>query len=907
MKNILGEQASPNPDYPQEITNVTGDVEVKVQNKNWFDEENATVLYSNARTTIQSITNGIRVTAGQTSSSAFVTTKICNVSDLIDNKITVKAYWQGTNNGRIEVGYCDANGLNRVTLVPINISGNSISVTVPEGIQDKVIIVWFYARGNANGYVDYTNIQLEYGSTATDYVEHQEQTFTFPLGNEKLMLGDYLADDGMHHVRGQVDLSTLTWASLGSNLYRSTAIDNIKIPEATSTVPNILAEKYKARMQAGNFLNGEIAIMGAGNFAGDLLVCDETGTPSGLIQYELEEEVIVPYTSEQQRVYNEIKNAYSYDEMTIITGSSDGNKPFFIVQTYKDLNKELNNKVDKVQGKELSSNDFTDTLKEKLEGLENYDDTEIKSDIEKLQEENARLKATLPTTGEVTGQTITLNKTAEMEFIKSPLPMGNSEQFSTTGRNLWINEIEDGETSNGITVTKNADGSLTFNGTATAFTEFYFVKSNATGKYLEENQPYTITGVKNNNTALSSACIIGGVGNSTTNDVSTFTLGSTREITKSNSLIRFVEGTVLNNYTIKPMIIEGSTATDYEPYTNGASPNPDYPQEITNVTGDVEVVIENKNIFDFDYILQYKDEFSKVGQYFMFLELDEKFKTQFTVTSILKGTNPNFIMGFSDTRFSAGNNQYRSINGSTINSLKTFDFTNAEHVYVFFGNGNKISSNHHEIGDIYNNFNVMVEKNLISSNNYAPHQDQTFTFPLGNEKLMLGDYLADDGIHHVKRQVVFDGSESWGNNGETSDYGQYLLLINDKKYGATNIISNKFITKQSLAENSIAGRSNSNYIAITVDKKIIPYSKDNFKTWLSTHNVTVEYELAEEVIVPYTSAQQEVYNQIKQALSYEEQTNISSNTIALFDVEAYQSTKLVLKEMATAIVALGGV
>lgn len=118
--------------------------------------------------------------------------------------------------------------------------------------------------------------------------------------------------------------------------------------------------------------------------------------------------------------------------------------------TKTEINNLLNNKVDKVQGKELSSNDFTDVLKEKLEGLENYDDTEIKADIsdiqdeqieqnteiEKLQTENARFKATLPTTGEVTGQVITLNKTAEMEFIKPPLPRGNSEQESTTGKQM---------------------------------------------------------------------------------------------------------------------------------------------------------------------------------------------------------------------------------------------------------------------------------------------------------------------------------------------------------------------------------------------------------------------------------------------------------------------------------------
>ena len=46
--------------------------------------------------------------------------------------------------------------------------------------------------------------------------------------------------------------------------------------------------------------------------------------------------------------------------------------------------KELAKKVDKEEGKGLSSNDFTNALKEKLEGLENYDDAEISSAVEKL-------------------------------------------------------------------------------------------------------------------------------------------------------------------------------------------------------------------------------------------------------------------------------------------------------------------------------------------------------------------------------------------------------------------------------------------------------------------------------------------------------------------------------------------
>lgn len=45
----------------------------------------------------------------------------------------------------------------------------------------------------------------------------------------------------------------------------------------------------------------------------------------------------------------------------------------------------IGNKVDKVDGKQLSTEDFTTTLKRKLDGLSNYDDTTISQAVEKLR------------------------------------------------------------------------------------------------------------------------------------------------------------------------------------------------------------------------------------------------------------------------------------------------------------------------------------------------------------------------------------------------------------------------------------------------------------------------------------------------------------------------------------------
>lgn len=55
----------------------------------------------------------------------------------------------------------------------------------------------------------------------------------------------------------------------------------------------------------------------------------------------------------------------------------------------------ISEKVDKVSGKSLSTNDFTDTNKSKLDGLENYDDVEIKAKIANIEEQTILNQSTL--------------------------------------------------------------------------------------------------------------------------------------------------------------------------------------------------------------------------------------------------------------------------------------------------------------------------------------------------------------------------------------------------------------------------------------------------------------------------------------------------------------------------------
>lgn len=92
------------------------------------------------------------------------------------------------------------------------------------------------------------------------------------------------------------------------------------------------------------------------------------------------------------------------------------------VYSSKKTTDELNNKVDKVEGKELSSNDFTDEEKTKLSELNNYDDTNLSNKVTELE-------STIPST-----------IASEISKIVAEAP----ENFDTLKEmSDWITEHED--------------------------------------------------------------------------------------------------------------------------------------------------------------------------------------------------------------------------------------------------------------------------------------------------------------------------------------------------------------------------------------------------------------------------------------------------------------------------------
>lgn len=246
----------------------------------------------------------------------------------------------------------------------------------------------------------------------------------------------------------------------------------------------------------------------------------------------------------------------------------------------------IETKVDKVSGKKLSTNDFTNEYKNKLDELNNYDDTKIKEELEEVKEENTRLKEdlnALPTV-QGNGEYVTLD-TAECRF-KNFSVEGKSEQETTEGYNLC--NIPN-QTINGVTII-NSNNGLILNGTCSSTFSIVALKQKVeAGDYIikklgygASNATYQSVIYKNNN-------------------IVAYVAKANKSITFENDdeirlQLYIYSGTVFNNL-ILPVQVCKDNDRPYEPYTGGmSSPNPSYPQKIKNVGDNINIFNKNMNV-----------------------------------------------------------------------------------------------------------------------------------------------------------------------------------------------------------------------------------------------------------------------------------------------------------------------
>lgn len=521
-----------------------------------------------------------------------------------------------------------------------------------------------------------------------------------------------------------------------------------------------------------------------------------------------------------------------------------------------------------------------------------------------------------------TGTSLTLNDTVKYPVNKLTID-GVCEQKTTTGKNLLPKTTKITQTINGITFNINEDGTIVANGTASDKATLYL----GNGTTLASGTYTTSSGL--NGTSGVRFGLEAGNNYLNTNTSRTDTFDS--EITIKNSYYQIDSGINVNNLILKPMIEQGSEATDYEHYTGGQpSPSPDYPQNISVLTGNLKLTSCGKNLFkmgtvnDYDYnnritnITADKISIKLFGSglTFTYNKLN-KFKGNkiYYITALSEVSNARFFIRLrnsDDTGWLNSNDvnlagmEYISVfngwyyNCSDINMKKIISIPDCLYWELGFG----FHSSAGTIGESYTISNIMVSN---ADSSYEPYQGSSLNIAIPSNEFVgklddtykdtLNVVYKDDGHYHLilKKmigKVVLNGSEGniyafYENPGDYNQINATLGITNIDTTNKYDFRCNYFgyyekATGNKTRSGMVKYGTNPNFV-FSVPKTIIT-ATSTWRNWISTHNVIIYY--------PFATSYEVDLGIVDTLLSYDEITNIftDSDLYPVINVKYYNGS-----------------
>lgn len=571
-----------------------------------------------------------------------------------------------------------------------------------------------------------------------------------------------------------------------------------------------------------------------------------------------------------------------------------------------DIENYLNGNWDKVDTAYGTANTNIQTNQANITALQNK--------ATALQTENNNLRKALPN---ITGQgtDITLNNTSDNKF-NDLVVGGNTEQTQLTGKNLFnINNVN--RLAIGTTIVQNSS----YRG--------YTLPVTAGEKYTisrkEISTPNRFRVCFTIEEPADQVTYYGQGGLNDKNHYLDFTNNIFGTITVPNEMnYLFLYLSNANQTITKDMQIQienGSTATDFEPFVGGIpSPSPEFPQQIKNVTGNVNVKIQNKNIFNKNATTYFGAATKTVLN--TGVRITQSSSGNYRYTSIILGYKE--LLGKTVTVNATIRNSASNIGGwgiwfgnsssatvSRIRDLKydsgnvTFTMpnefpSNADRIYILLYSNTNGTGNANDYTD-YTDLQIEISSTATS---YVLHQEQNLPLTLGNIELCKIDTAKDKFIkqngkwykHEEIGKIILNGSESWIL--DNASVGQFHVNIEGITTNA--IYSNYFGYKLSyIATGKPYLRPKNNQLFAEIGTEFLSeVSVNALKTWLSTHNTEVYYILATPTETEITDTT--LISQLEatlEAMSYYEQTHISSTsdeTSAIIEANAVGDLNLIL-------------
>lgn len=319
---------------------------------------------------------------------------------------------------------------------------------------------------------------------------------------------------------------------------------------------------------------------------------------------------------------------------------------------------------------------------------------------------------------------------------------GRSTQETTTGKNLLPNTATT-QTISGLTFTKNEDGTILVNGTASANINFDV----GTIDNLTLGNTYHLCGCPSGGSSSTYRLFMSDM---TTGSTSEFGSGSNYTIQNTKVVVRIIiqNGTTVNNLLYKPMVSTDTTLTydDYEPYTGGQpSPSPDYPSPIESIE-EINIEVNSSNFINANNIKNSNIIISNDGAKIT-MPLITNGNGYTSTGSTLIQLCPNLKVGdvvYLNAETTSGHNKFaylekanKSWNFGTSMTL-TKDMLDS--VFVLYGN--RFSSGETEQVDITN---LRITKNINDS--WEKYESNTTNINLqGNKLCSLPNGVKDELI-----------------------------------------------------------------------------------------------------------------------------------------------------------------
>jgi hypothetical protein len=530
-------------------------------------------------------------------------------------------------------------------------------------------------------------------------------------------------------------------------------------------------------------------------------------------------------------------------------------------------------------------------LEDDYEALEQLGVSVEDRNIENIKDMANQIYSKFPKTDFVEGTNITLENTIKGKLDFDNLLYGDTSQETLNGYQiLQLSDVPE-TTTNGVTY-KIQNNKLYINGTVT--TSFAVINMSANFP----SDTYTISAqLLEGTTPGTTNCSFYSANSSSVRNTAIFGYQytpstATADIVKIASNLN--AGAVFNNAVIGFMIEKGSTKHDFEPYCGGIpSPNPNYLQDIQVVTGEQEIEVFGKNLFNKE-----KPVFISSGN--------------MIVTPITNGVNISVGVATAFVLYKIG--KMKDVIGKTYTFSTTTTsevIRNSRFVYCDEDGSNR-SNLGNELGEntslsttipsgdygekilclrLYvarpseqttysidiNNVQVEVGSTATS---YQPYTSRTYTLHLGDlEFAKIGAY-ADEILYDInndkfyKKQKIgkytFDGDVNkivWSIS-TSSITGLYAFWFLKETYPKLNIVNSnldgknlkitnnftynyqewKSVTSPCLCENSYL-RPDMIIFSGFSDITTI----EQWNTWLSSHNTTMYYILKTETLTEITN------------------------------------------------------